>query len=78
VVDQDLDEALGIEELVVLTRVVRVNLYSSFAEMLDNELVAAISGTNESRDELMASIREIYDEEHEQLGVLSIEIEVAD
>jgi ASC-1-like (ASCH) protein len=58
----------------VLTRIVRVGRYASFAEMLDNEATSAISGTDESREDLLAAIRDLYDEEKEALGVLALEL----
>jgi ASC-1-like (ASCH) protein len=58
----------------VLTRIVRVGRYASFAEMLDHEEVSAISGTDESREDLMAAIRDLYDEDKESLGVLALEL----
>jgi len=60
----------------VLTRVTRVSRYATFEEMLDHEDVAAISGGPESRGELMAKIRSIYDEAKESLGVITLEVQV--
>jgi ASC-1-like (ASCH) protein len=64
------------EELSVLTRIVRVGRYASFAEMLEHEKVSAISGTGESRDDLLAAIRDLYGEEKEALGVLALELRI--
>jgi hypothetical protein len=50
--------------------------YASFAEMLEHEKVSAISGTGESRDDLLAAIRDLYDEEKEALGVLALELRI--
>lgn len=61
-------------EASVLTRIVRVGRYASFSDMLDHEEVFAISGTDESREEVLAAIRELYDEEKESLGVLALEL----
>jgi ASC-1-like (ASCH) protein len=61
-------------EASVLTRIVRVGRYASFSDMLDHEEVSAISGTDESRKELLAAIRDLYDEERESLGVLALEL----
>jgi ASC-1-like (ASCH) protein len=59
----------------VLTRIARVGRYGSFAEMLGHEDAASIIGTDASREEVMTAIRAIYDDAHERLGVLAIEIE---
>jgi ASC-1-like (ASCH) protein len=66
------------EEDHVLTQITRVSRYGSFEEMLDHEDVAAISGVPESREELVAAIRSIYDEEKESLGVITLEVRVVD
>ncbi len=61
----------------VMTRVKRVTEYRSFEEMLDHEDPRAIGGDlGESRDRLLAVIRDIYPPHKEQLGVLAIEIEL--
>jgi ASC-1-like (ASCH) protein len=60
----------------VATRVKRVTEYENFEAMLDHEDAVAIGGDlGESRDELLAVIREIYPPEKEKLGVLAIQIE---
>jgi ASC-1-like (ASCH) protein len=60
----------------VATRVKRVTEYENFETMLDYEDAVAIGGDlGESRDELLAVIREIYPPEKEKLGVLAIQIE---
>jgi ASC-1-like (ASCH) protein len=67
--------ASGEEEC--LTRVVRVTEYPSFEAMLDHEDARRIGAEeHESREELLAAIREIYPPEKEALGVLAIEVEV--
>jgi ASC-1-like (ASCH) protein len=61
---------------IVATRVMRVTEYKSFEEMLNHEDAVAIGGDlGESRDDLLAVIREIYPPEKEKLGVLAIQIE---
>jgi ASC-1-like (ASCH) protein len=58
------------------TRVKRVTEYPSFEAMLDHEDPVAIGGDlGESRDKLLAAIRDIYPPEKERLGVLAIEVE---
>lgn len=60
----------------VPARVTRVTEYPSFEAMLDNEDHRAIGGElGESRDDLLAAIREIYPPDKERLGVLAIEVE---
>ena len=60
----------------VPTRVKRVTEYTSFEAMLDHEDARSIGGElGESRDELLAVIRDIYPPEKERLGVLAIEVE---
>lgn len=60
----------------VVTCVKRVTEYDSFEALLDHEDTVAIGGDlGESRDELLAAIREIYPPEKEKLGVLAIQIE---
>lgn len=60
----------------VATLVKRVTEYDSFEALLDHEDAVAIGGDlGESRDELLAVIREIYPPEKEKLGVLAIQIE---
>jgi ASC-1-like (ASCH) protein len=60
-----------------LTRVVRVSEYPTFEAMLDREDERAIGAEeHESREELIAAIREIYPPEKEELGVLAIGVEV--
>jgi ASC-1-like (ASCH) protein len=62
----------------VVTRVKRVTEYDSFEALLDHEDAVAIGGDlGESRDELLAVIREIYPPEKEKLGVIAIQIEQA-
>ncbi|GAA3219725.1 hypothetical protein [Nonomuraea helvata] len=58
------------------TRVVRVSLYASFEEMLENEDPIAIGGDlGKNPQELLAVIRSIYPPEKERLGVLAIGVE---
>jgi ASC-1-like (ASCH) protein len=53
----------------------RVTEYESFEAMLDHEDAVAIGGDlGESRDDLLAVIREIYSSEKEKLCVLAIQI----
>lgn len=60
----------------VPTRVKRVTEYPSFDAMLDHEDACSIGGEpGESRDRLLAVIKDIYPPEKERLGVLAIEIE---
>lgn len=60
----------------ITTRVKRVTEYGSFEELLDHEDAVTIGGDlGESRDELLAAIREIYPPDKEKLGVLAIQIE---
>jgi len=60
----------------VITHVKRVTEYTSFEDMLDHEDPVAIGGElGESKEELLAAIRDIYPPDKEQLGVLAIEIE---
>jgi ASC-1-like (ASCH) protein len=61
----------------VLTRVTRVARYSSFEEMFDHEAVASVNPLA-TRDEQLASIRQIYPPEREALGVVAIGIELVD
>ena len=58
----------------VLTSVARVARYESFEELLDHEDPAAIGGPQRSRADLLATLRDLYDEAKEALGVLAIEI----
>jgi ASC-1-like (ASCH) protein len=44
--------------------------------MLEHEKVSAISRTDESHDDLLAAIRDVYDEEKEALGVLALELRI--
>ncbi len=61
----------------VPTRVIRVTEYPSFEAMLDSEDARSIGGDlGESREQLLAAIRDIYPPEKERLGVLAIEVEV--
>jgi ASC-1-like (ASCH) protein len=61
----------------VPSRVKRVTEYGSFEDMLSHEDMRAIGGElGESREELLAAIRNIYPPEKERLGVLAIEIEL--
>ena len=61
----------------VPTTVKRVTEYPSFEEMLDREDARSIGGDlGESRENLLAVIRNIYPPEKERLGVLAIEIEL--
>jgi len=65
--------ASGDEEC--LTEVVRVTEYPSFEAMLDHEDARSIGAEEgESREELLASIRDIYPPQKEALGVLAIEV----
>jgi ASC-1-like (ASCH) protein len=60
----------------IVTRVQRVTEYDSFEALLDHEDMVAIGGDlGESRNELLAAIREIYPPEKEKLGVFAIQIE---
>ncbi|MGH3683709.1 MAG: ASCH domain-containing protein [Pseudonocardiaceae bacterium] len=62
----------------VVTRVKRITEYESFEALLDHEDTISIGGDlGESRDELLAVIREIYPPEKEKLGVLAIQVERA-
>ncbi len=58
----------------LLTRITVINEYPSFSALLDAEDPAAIAGTDESREELMAVIRDIYPPEKEALGVFAIHV----
>ena len=59
------------------TRVRRVTEYQSFGAMLDHEDARSIGGElGDSRDDLLAVIRDIYPPEKERLGVLAIEVEL--
>jgi ASC-1-like (ASCH) protein len=61
----------------VPTTVKRVTEYPSFEEMLDRKDARSIGGDlGESRENLLAVIRNIYPPEKERLGVLAIEIEL--
>jgi ASC-1-like (ASCH) protein len=61
----------------VPTTVKRVTEYPSFEEMLDREDARSIGGDlGESRENLLAVIKDIYPPEKERLGVLAIEIEL--
>jgi ASC-1-like (ASCH) protein len=61
----------------VPTTVTRVTEYASFDDMLDHEDPRSIGGElGESRDDLLAVIRNIYPPEKERLGVLAIEIQM--
>jgi ASC-1-like (ASCH) protein len=61
----------------VPTTVKRVTEYPSFEEMLGREDARSIGGDlGESRENLLAVIRNIYPPEKERLGVLAIEIEL--
>jgi ASC-1-like (ASCH) protein len=61
----------------VPTTVKRVTEYPSFEEMLDRENARSIGGDlGESREDLLAVIRNIYPPEKERLGVLAIEVEL--
>jgi len=74
---QNLKFGAGDQE--VMTRVKRVTEYSSFDQMLDHEDPRAIGGElGESPARLLSVIRDIYPPEKEQLGVLAIEIELAE
>ncbi|MGH3699723.1 MAG: ASCH domain-containing protein [Pseudonocardiaceae bacterium] len=62
----------------VVTRVKRITEYESFEALLDHEDAVSLGGDlGESRDELLAVIREIYPPEKEKLGVLAIQVERA-
>jgi ASC-1-like (ASCH) protein len=59
-----------------LTRIVRVTEYPSFEAMLDSEDPLAIGfEPDQTRDDMLSRVREIYPPEKEALGVLAIEIE---
>ena len=61
----------------VPTTVKRVTEYPSFEEMLGREDARSIGADlGESRENLLAVIRNIYPPEKERLGVLAIEIEL--
>ncbi|GAA2134305.1 ASCH domain-containing protein [Streptomyces synnematoformans] len=60
----------------LLTRITAVNEYPSFTALVDTEDPAAIAGTDESREELMAAIREIYPPEKEALGAFAIHVQL--
>ena len=61
----------------VPTTVKRVTEYPSFEEMLGREDARSIGGDlGESRENLLAVIRNIYPPEKERLGVIAIEIEL--
>ncbi len=59
----------------VLTRVTRITRYATFEEMLDHEELASVNPLA-TREEQLASIRQIYPPEREALGVLAIGIEL--
>lgn len=61
----------------VLTRVMRVARYASFDEMFDHESVASVNPLA-TREDQLASIRQIYPPEREALGVVAIGIELVD
>lgn len=61
----------------VLTRVTKVNRYTSFEEMFEHEPVASVNPTA-TRDDQLANIRQIYPPEREALGVVAIGIELVD
>ena len=61
----------------VLTRVTKVNRYTSFEEMFDHEPVTSVNPTA-TRDDQLANIRQIYPPEREALGVVAIGIELVD
>jgi ASC-1-like (ASCH) protein len=58
-----------------LTKVKRVDRYTSFEEMLDTEGQEKVNPTS-PRDQQLANIRRIYGPDKEALGVLAIEIEL--
>ena len=58
----------------VRTRVTAVKEYPSFEAMLDTEDNDAIGSEGMTRDELLATCREIYPPEKEALGVLAIHL----
>lgn len=60
-----------------LTRVTKVNRYTSFDEMFDHEPVASVNPTA-TREDQLANIRQIYPPEREALGVVAIGIELID
>ncbi|WP_028924822.1 ASCH domain-containing protein [Pseudonocardia acaciae] len=61
-----------------LTRIVRVSEYSTFEDMLDTEEPVRIGfGEDETRAVMLETIREIYPPEKERLGVLAVEVELA-
>ncbi|MGH3753729.1 MAG: ASCH domain-containing protein [Pseudonocardiaceae bacterium] len=61
----------------VLTRVTKVNRYTSFEEIFDHEPVASVNPTA-TREDQLANIRQIYPPEREALGVVAIGIELVD
>lgn len=61
----------------VLTRVTKVNRYTSFEEMFDHEPVTSVNPTA-TREDQLANIRQIYPPEREALGVVAIGIELVD
>ncbi|GAA3884720.1 hypothetical protein GCM10022243_56920 [Saccharothrix violaceirubra] len=61
----------------VLTRVTKVNRYTSFEEMFDREPVASVNPTA-TREDQLANIRQIYPPEREALGVVAIGIELVE
>lgn len=58
-----------------MTVVGRVETYSSFEELLEQEDPAAIAPDITTTQELLKQIREIYPPEKEALGVLAIHVE---
>jgi len=59
----------------VLTRVARVNRYTSFEEMFDHEPVASVNPLA-TREDQLANIRQIHPPEREAIGVVAIGIEL--
>jgi ASC-1-like (ASCH) protein len=60
----------------VLTRVTRIARYPTFEKMFDHEEPASVNPLA-TREEQLASIRQIYPPEREALGVIAIGIELA-
>jgi len=61
----------------VLTHVTKVARYTNFEEMFNHESVASVNPLA-TRDDQLATIRQIYPPEREALGVVAIGIELVD
>ena len=59
----------------ILTRVTRITRYPTFEAMLDHEDLASVNPLA-TREEQLASIRQIYPPEREALGVVALGIEL--